>query len=43
MDKIYDWMTIYFESFNKNISLFLTNYVRFIELQYNLQQIRNLL
>jgi ankyrin repeat protein len=37
-DKITDYLTIYFESFNKKITLFLTNYVKFIELQYNLQK-----
>jgi hypothetical protein len=38
IDKITDYLTIYFESFNKKITLFLTNYVKFIELQYNLQK-----
>jgi hypothetical protein len=43
IDKVCDYMNIYFEIFNKQIILFLTSYVKFIELQYNLQQIRNLL
>jgi hypothetical protein len=37
IDKITDYLTIYFESFNKKITLFLTNYVKFVELQYNMQ------
>jgi ankyrin repeat protein len=40
MDKIYNYMQIYFESFNKKIIIFLNNYIKFIELQYNLQQIK---
>ena len=43
MNKIYDYMNTYFESFNKTLPLFLINYIKFIELQFNLQQIRNLL
>jgi len=43
IEKIYDYMNIFFDTFNKKIILFLTNYVKFIELQYNLQQIKNLL
>jgi hypothetical protein len=43
IDKIYDYMNIFFDVFNKKIILFLTNYVKFIELQYNLQEIQNAL
>jgi len=43
VDKIIDHMNIFFDLFNKKIILFLTNYVKFVELQYNLQQIRNIL
>jgi len=38
MTKIYDYLNIYFDLFNKKLRLFLTNYVKFIELQYNLQK-----
>jgi len=40
IDEIHSWMNKYFETFNTKIDLFLTNYVKFIELQYNLQQIK---
>jgi hypothetical protein len=40
IEEIYNWMNKYFETFNTKIDLFLTNYVKFIELQYNLQQIK---
>jgi len=40
MTKIYDYLNIYFDLFNKKLRLFLTNYVKFIELQYNLQEIQ---
>ena len=43
LEKIYDYMNTYFDTFNKVIVLFLTNYVKFIELQYNLQEISKLL
>jgi hypothetical protein len=42
MDKIYDYMNIYFDLINKKIPLFLTNYVKFLELQYNLLKIKTL-
>lgn len=43
MEKIYDYMNTYFDSFNKKLVVFLTNYVKFVELQYNLQKIKELL
>lgn len=43
LDKIYDYLNIYFEIFNKKIVLFLNSYVKFMELQYNLQEIKKLL
>jgi hypothetical protein len=42
MDNIYDYMNIYFDLINKKIPLFLTNYVKFLELQYNLLKIKTL-
>jgi hypothetical protein len=42
-DKIIFIVKTLFESFNKSIIVFLTNYVKFIELQYNLQEIKNVL
>lgn len=43
MTKIYDYLDKYFDSFNKKLRLFLTNYVKFIELQYNLQEIQRII
>jgi hypothetical protein len=43
IEKIYDYMNTYFESFNKKLVVFLTNYVKFVELQYNLQKIKELI
>jgi hypothetical protein len=43
MTKIYDYLDKYFDSFNKKLRLFLTNYVKFIELQYNLQEIQRMI
>jgi hypothetical protein len=43
IDKIIMILKALFETFNKDLVIFLTNYVKFIELQYNLQEIRNAL
>ena len=42
-DKINNYMNKYFDTFKTKIELFLHNYVKFIELQYNLQAIEKLL
>jgi hypothetical protein len=43
IEKILLILNAYFETFNKKLVIFLTNYIKFIELQYNLQQIRDAL
>jgi hypothetical protein len=43
IEKIIMIIKALFETFNKDLVIFLTNYVKFIELQYNLQEIRNAL
>jgi hypothetical protein len=43
IDKIIMILKALFETFNKDLVIFLNNYVKFIELQYNLQEIRNAL
>jgi hypothetical protein len=42
MEKIYDYMNIFFDLINKKITLFLTNYIKFLELQYNLSEIKKI-
>lgn len=42
-DKIYNYVNKYFDTFKTKIELFLNNYVKFIELQYNLQAIEKFL
>jgi hypothetical protein len=41
MDKIYNYMNKYFDILKPKITLFLKNYVIFLELHYNLQAIKN--
>ena len=43
LEKLYDYMVMYYDTFNKQLSVFLNGYVKFIQLQYNLQKIRSTL